>query len=203
VFALLGLTTLFSSGSVAVNIGRRHRRKGVAVDDFRHPLHALTPVRSRFIPTSEPLAAVVVEPDLIVTPTDDNDVHVDPTIVEMDHPLHDDVEIQVPMNGRLNPLSIATDLGLNESELADMTTRQKIHALLPVANKEVRNQVQAVAELAADLFKDAQDLANRTLTEKIQSKVEIESLRKELAESQDEITSLRKTLRKSKNTKTK
>lgn len=185
---------------------RRRRQQGPPHRDhaefgFRHPLHVLGPVHARFLAEAEPIPAVVVAPDVVVNPGDENDVPVSPTIVDTDRPLHDDVEIQIPMDGRPHALGAAAALGLNASALAEMTTLQKIHALLPAAKAEVADQVEEVASLASGLFADAKDMLARSMSSKVEAQIEHAKLKHDLdvakeqhAADQAEIARLHKEL---------
>eukprot|EP00750_Incisomonas_marina_P021303 INCI4278.1.p2 GENE.INCI4278.1~~INCI4278.1.p2 ORF type:complete len:278 (+),score=57.79 INCI4278.1:116-949(+) len=196
----------------AVRVGQQRRRRHQENSHgehgergYRHPLHVLGPVHARFLAEAEPIPAVVVAPDVVVNPGDENDVPVSPTIVDTDRPLHDDVEIQIPMDGRLHGLAAAAGLGVDASALAEMTTLEKIHALLPAAKAEVADQVEEVASLASGLFADAKDMLTRSMTNKVEAQVEHAKLEHELDAAKDqhavdqaEIARLRKELGRSK-----
>ena len=187
--AALISTLLVGTRAVGVAQRKRHHRSGrrgtsttstTDKDRFIHPLHALGPVHSRLVPMDDPLPAVVVAPDLVVSPGDENDVRVSPTILDVGRPLHDDVEIQIPMDGRQRGAAAAAALGINEHTFAEMTTVQKIQALIPAANKEVNDQVEQVATLASDLFRQAKSMVTDSLTSRVQSEVETARLRNEV-----------------------
>jgi hypothetical protein len=148
-------------------------------DGFASPLHPLQFAPARLLPADDALPAMVIAPDVVVNPADENDVHVAPTIIDLERPLQGErTEVSLPAEGRA--AAAAAMAGLNTSTLAEMTTLQKIRALMPAANAAATSQMQEVATLAASLFKEAQEIAESSLESKLRNQVAQAKLKEDL-----------------------
>ncbi len=153
-------------------------------DGFASPLHPLQFAPARLLPADDPLPAMVIAPDVVVNPADENDVHVVPTIIDLERPLQgggsgdERTEVSLPAEGRA--AAAAAMAGLNTSTLAEMTTLQKIRVLMPAANAAATSQMQEVATLAASLFKEAQEIAESSLESKLRNQVAQAKLKEDL-----------------------